>query len=62
MRVARQEEIMCPIFESSGHNHPFHDKSDDSVYDNIQSQPDKQLRQKTFQGLNLETFQDNSTA
>ena len=33
----RQEEFMCPILESSGHNHPFHDDSDDSVYNNIQS-------------------------
>ena len=25
----QQEEIMlCPILESSGHNHPFHDDSD----------------------------------
>ena len=33
----QQEEIMCPILESSGHNHPFHDNSDDSVNNNIQS-------------------------
>ena len=32
----KQEEIMCPILESSGHNHPFHDNSDNSVYKNIQ--------------------------
>ena len=23
----QHEEIMCPILESSGHNHPFHDDS-----------------------------------
>ena len=28
----QQEEIRCPFLESSGHNHPFHDDSDDSVY------------------------------
>ena len=32
----QQEEIMCPILESSGNNHPFHDDSDNSVYKNIQ--------------------------
>ena len=53
----QQEEIMCPILESSGHNHPFHDDSDDSVYNNIQSQQDEQLRLKTLQGLNSETMQ-----
>jgi hypothetical protein len=53
----QQEEIMCPILESSGHNHPFHDDSDDSVYNNIQSQQDEQLRLKTLQGLNSETIQ-----
>jgi hypothetical protein len=52
----QQEEIMCPFFESSGHNHPFHDDSDDSVYNNIQSQQDKQLRLHTLQGLNSETI------
>ena len=57
MRVARQEKIMCPIFESSDHNHPFHDDSDDSVYNNIQSQQDEQLRLKTLQGLNSEIMQ-----
>ena len=50
----RQEEIMCPIFESSDHNHPFHDDRDDSVYNNIQSQQDEQLRLKSLQGLNAE--------
>ena len=39
---SRKEEIMFPIFESSGHNHPFHDNSDDSVYNNIQSQEARQ--------------------
>ena len=53
----QQEEIMCPFLESSGHNHPFHDDSDDSVYNNIQSQQDEQLRLKTLQGLNSETMQ-----
>ena len=49
---------MCPILvESSDHNHPFHDNSDDSVYNNIQSQQDEQLRLKTLQGLNSETMQ-----
>ena len=56
-RESRQEEIMCPILESSGHNHPFNDDSDDSVYNNIQSQQDEQLRLKTLQGLNSETMQ-----
>ena len=36
-------------------NHPFHEGSDDSVYNNIQSQQDEQLR--TMQGLNSETMQ-----
>jgi hypothetical protein len=54
----QQEEIMCPFLESSGHNqHPFHDDSDDSFDNNIQSQQDKQLRLKTLQGLNSETMQ-----
>ena len=53
----QQEEIMCPILESSGHNHTFHDDSDDSVYNNIQSQQDEQLSLKTLQGLNAETMQ-----
>ena len=36
-REIRQEEItMCPILESSDHNHPLHDDSDNSVYNNIQ--------------------------
>ena len=56
-REIRQEEIMCPILESSDHNHPLHDDSDDSVYNNIQSQQDEQLRLKTLQGLNSETMQ-----
>ena len=57
-RESRQEEIMCPILESSDNNHPLHDVSDDSVYNNIQSQQDEQLRQKTLQGrLNSETMQ-----
>jgi len=56
-REIRQEEIMCPILESSDHNHPFHDDSDDSVYNNIQSQQDESLRLKTLQGLNSETMQ-----
>ncbi len=47
----RQEEIMCPILESSGHNDPFNDDSDSSVYNNIQSQQDEQLRLITLQGL-----------
>jgi hypothetical protein len=33
----QQKKIMCPFLESSGHNHPFHADSDDSVYNNIQS-------------------------
>jgi hypothetical protein len=33
-----QEVIMCPILESSGHNHQFHVNSDNSVHKNIQSQ------------------------
>jgi hypothetical protein len=53
----QQQDIMCPILELSGHNHPFHDDSDDSVYNNIQSQRDEQLRLKTLQGLNSETMQ-----
>ena len=57
-RERRQEEIMCTILESSDHNqHPLHDDSDDSVYNNIQSQQDEQLRLKTVQGLNSETMQ-----
>ena len=56
-REIRQEEILCPILESSDHNHPLHDDSDDSVYNNIQSQQDEQLRLKTLQGLNSETMQ-----
>ena len=52
----QQKEIMCPFIESSGHNHPFHDDSDDSVYNNIQSQQDEQLRLNTLQGLNSETI------
>ena len=57
-REIRQEEIMCPILESSGgHNHPFRDDTDDSVYNNIQSQQDKQLRLKTLQGFNSESMQ-----
>ena len=55
-RESRQE-IMCPILESSGHNYPFHGDSDDSVYNNIQSQQDEKLRLKTLQGLNTETMQ-----
>ena len=51
---------MCPILESSGHNHPFHDDSDDSVYNNIQSQQDKQGRLKTLQRLNAETMMQYS--
>jgi hypothetical protein len=51
--------MLCPILESSGHNHPFHDDNDDSVYNNIQSQQDEQLRLKTLQGLNSETMQDS---
>ena len=47
---SRQEEIICPILESSGHNHPFYDDSNDSVYNNIQSQQDEQLRLKALQG------------
>jgi hypothetical protein len=43
--------------ESSGHNHLFHDDSDNSVYNNIQSQQDEQLRLKNLQGLNSETMQ-----
>ena len=35
-RESRQE-IMYPILESSDHNHPFHEDSDNSVYNNIQS-------------------------
>ena len=50
-REIRQEEIMCPILASSDHNHPLHDDSDDSVYNNIQSQQDEQLKLKTLQGL-----------
>jgi len=53
---SRQEEIMCPIFESGGHNLPFHDDSDDSVYNNIQSQQDEQLKLKTLQRVNAETM------
>ena len=48
---------MSPLLESSGHNHPFNDDSDDSVYNNIQSQQDEQLRLKTLQGLNAEAMQ-----
>ena len=48
---------MCPFFESSGQNHPFNDDSDDSVYNNIQSKQDEQLRLKSIQGLNWETMQ-----
>ena len=59
-RESRQQgEIMCPFLESSGHSHPFHEGSDDSVYNNIQSQQDEQLRLKTLQRLNSETMQDS---
>ena len=53
----QQEEIMCPFLESSGHNHPFHDDSNDSVYKNIQSKPDKQLPLKGLKELTAETMQ-----
>ena len=59
-RENRQEEIMCPFLESSDHNHPLHDDSNDSVYNNIQSQQDEQLRLKTVQGLNSETMMQYS--
>jgi hypothetical protein len=60
-RESRQEEeIMCPFLESSDHNHPFHDDSDDSVYNNIQSQQDEQLRLNTLLGLNSETMMQYS--
>ena len=51
-REIRQEEIIYPILESSDHNHPFHDDSDNSFYNNIQSQQDEQLSLKTLQRLN----------
>jgi hypothetical protein len=57
MESRQQEEIMCPFLESSDPNHPFHNNSNDSVYNNIQSQQDKEfrldkeLRLKTLQGI-----------
>ena len=51
---------MYPILESSGHNHPFHDNSNDSVCYNIQSQQDEKFRLKTLQGLNAETMMQYS--
>ena len=62
----QQEEIMCPILKSSGHNHPFHDDSDNSVYNNIQSQQDEQLRLKLSkawmqkQTMQYSDFQDHT--
>jgi hypothetical protein len=56
-RVDKKRLCFLSLNQVAGYNHPFHDDSDDSVYNNIQSQPDEQLRPKTLQEMNSETMQ-----